>query len=165
MDILSRISAVDVYPNFRGVDTRNNITSHLYAGFRRKSMKIFIDEQEIGRGEEIWPALSKGIEGSHISVIIFLEYASSTWCLKELLEILECKRKNGQIVIPNGQIVNPVFYLVDPSDVQNQTGCIGAAFVKHERWFEEHPEMVQKWREALTDASRLPGFRSTITRR
>lgn len=48
-------SNYDVYLNFRGVDTRNNITSHLYAGLRRKSMKTFIDDQEIGRGEEIWP--------------------------------------------------------------------------------------------------------------
>lgn len=152
-------SNYDVYLNFRGVDTRNNITSHLYSGLRRKSMKTFIDDQEIGRGEEIRPALLKGIEGSKISVIIFTaEYASSTGCLNELVEILECMRKNGQIVIP-------VFYHVDPSDVQNQTGFIGDAFVKHERRFKEHPEMVQKWREALTDASRLPGFRFTTSSR
>lgn len=118
-----------------------------------------IGDRELRPGEEIRPDHLKGTEGSKISVIIFTaEYASSTGCLNELVEILECKRKNGQIVIP-------VFYRVDPSDVQNQTGCIGDAFVKHERRFKEHPEMVQKWREALTDASRLPGFRFTITRR
>lgn len=124
----------------------------------RNSIVAFIDAG-LRRGEEIEPALLRAIEGSKISVIIFSEeYASSIWCLNELVEILECKRKIGQIVIP-------VFYRVDPSDLQNQTGRIGDAFAEHERQFQEHPEVVQRWREALNDASRISEFRFTITGR
>lgn len=150
---LSPQSIYDVCVNFRGVDTRDNITS-LCADLCRNNIKPFI-AADLRPGEEIGPALLRAIEGSKISVIIFSEeYASSIWCLNELVKILECKRKNGQIVIP-------VFYRVDPSDLQNQTGRIGDAFAKHERRFPE--QVVQRWREALNDASRISEFRFTIT--
>ncbi|KAK9200170.1 hypothetical protein WN944_015366 [Citrus x changshan-huyou] len=63
-------------------------------------------------------------EASTISVIIFSEgYASSKCCLIELLIILECKNSYGQIVIP-------VFYRVDPTDVKKQIGTFGDLFSK-----------------------------------
>ncbi|KAK3211424.1 hypothetical protein Dsin_016130 [Dipteronia sinensis] len=41
------------------------------------------------------------IEESQISVVIFSEgYASSGWCLEELVKILECMEKKKQMVIP-----------------------------------------------------------------
>ncbi|KDO39547.1 hypothetical protein CISIN_1g042374mg, partial [Citrus sinensis] len=58
----------------------------------------------------------------------------------------------------NGQIVIPVFYHVDPSDVRKQSGSFGEAFVEYEKNF---PHKVQKWRDALTEASNstdLDGF-------
>ncbi|KAH9726191.1 Disease resistance-like protein DSC1 [Citrus sinensis] len=55
-------------------------------------------------------SLVNAIEASAISVIVFSEgYASSRWCLDELVKILDCKKEYAQIVIP-------VFYRVDPSD-------------------------------------------------
>lgn len=48
-------SNYDVNLNFRGVDTRNKITSRIYDALCRAIIKTFIDDQEIGRGEEIWP--------------------------------------------------------------------------------------------------------------
>lgn len=60
-----------------------------------------------------------------ISVIIFSENnASSLWCLDELVAILECKKMKEQMVLP-------VFYQVDPSDVSEQTDSFEDAFVKH----------------------------------
>ncbi|KAL5778669.1 hypothetical protein ACOSQ2_009406 [Xanthoceras sorbifolium] len=144
----------DVFISFRGEDTRDNITSHIYDTLCRKKIHTFID-YELERGDEISPVLMKAIEESKISVIIFSkDYASSKWCLRELGEIMKCKKMNKQIVIP-------VFYHVDPSDVRKQTGSFEDSFAKHE---EESREEVQIWREALTEASNLAGWDSSVTR-
>ena len=64
-------------------------------------------------------------------------YAWTRWCLHELVEILACKnRKIGQIVLP-------LFYDIDPSDVRKQTGSFAKAFDKHEECFKEK---VKEWR-------------------
>ncbi|KAK9204852.1 hypothetical protein WN943_015117 [Citrus x changshan-huyou] len=150
-------SKYDVFLSFRGEDTRDNFTSHLHAAFCRKNIKTFIDE-ELSRGDEISQAVLNAMKGSKISVIIFSKrYASSKWCLDELVEILECKNMNGQTVVP-------VFYQVDPSDVRNQTGCFADAFVEHEEQFKNMPQKVQIWRAVLTEASNLSGWYSMNTR-
>ncbi|KAL9432015.1 hypothetical protein AB3S75_027096 [Citrus x aurantiifolia] len=146
----------EVFLNFRGEDTRKSFTCHLYDNlYERKNIKTFIDDEELRRGDEISPALLNAIEGSKISVVIFSkDYASSKWCLNELVKILECKNTNGQIIIP-------VFYEVSPSDVRHQTGVFGDGFYKLEQQFKEKPEMVQKWRDALKETSHLAGHEST----
>lgn len=70
-------------------------------------------------------------------IIFSKDYASSIRCLTELVKILECNNMVGQMVVP-------VFFHVDPSDVRNQTGSFKAAFVKHEEQFKKMPEKVQK---------------------
>ncbi|XP_006492480.2 disease resistance protein RPV1-like [Citrus sinensis] len=108
----------DVFLSFRGEDTRDNFTSHLHYVLSLKGIKTFVDDQLI-RGDNISRSLLDTIEASSISIIIFSErYASSRWCLDELLKILECKHDYGQIVIP-------VFYRVDPSHVRWKTGTFG----------------------------------------
>ncbi|BBG96727.1 Disease resistance protein TIR-NBS-LRR class family [Prunus dulcis] len=103
----------DVFLSFRGEDTRTNFTDHLYKALCDKGIYTFID-RELVRGEEIPPALVKAIEESRISVIVFSEnYASSRWCLDELVKILQCKQSKQQVVLP-------IFYKVDPSHVRNQ---------------------------------------------
>ncbi|KAH9726943.1 Disease resistance-like protein DSC1 [Citrus sinensis] len=146
----------EVFLNFRGEDTRAIFTCHLYdALFKRKKIRTFIDDEELRRGDEISPALLNAIQGSKISVVIFsTDYASSKWCLYELVKILDCKNMNGQIIIP-------VFYGVSPSDVRHQTGIFGVGFGKLEQQFKEQPEMVRKWRDALTESSHLAGHEST----
>ncbi|KAH9778157.1 ADP-ribosyl cyclase/cyclic ADP-ribose hydrolase [Citrus sinensis] len=147
----------DVFLSFRGEDTRYNFTSHLFAALSRKKIKTFTDE-ELKRGDEISPAILNAIIGSKILVIIFSKnYASSKWCLDELVKILECKNMNDQVVVP-------VFYHVDPSDVRKQTGSFGDAFSKLEQQFTEMPEKVQLWRAVLTEASNLSGWDSTNIR-
>ena len=69
--------------------------------------------------------LIKIIESLRILIIVFSEnYASFTWCLDELAKIVECKK--------NDQLVRPVFYNIDPSEVRNQKGKFGDALSKHE---------------------------------
>ena len=99
-NIPPRREKYDVFINFRGEDTRDGITSHLHAALLQKKIETYIDNR-LQRGEEIGPALLEAIEKSKISVIIFSQnYASSTWCLDELVHILKCKERYGQMVIP-----------------------------------------------------------------
>ncbi|KAK2640276.1 hypothetical protein Ddye_028071 [Dipteronia dyeriana] len=143
----------DVFLNFRGEDTRDCFTCHLHKALHKK-IETFIDDG-LEKGDGIWPTLKRAIEQSKISVVVFSkDYASSKWCLRELVEIMERKKMHKQIVIP-------VFYLVDPSDVRKQTGSFKDSFDKHGN---ESQEEVQKWKEALTAASNLSGFDSSKTR-
>ena len=147
----------DVFLSFRGEDTRDNFTSHLYAALCRKKIETFIDNQLI-RGEDISPSLLDAIERSKISVVIFSKgYASSGWCLEELVKILECKDKYGQIVIP-------VFYHVEPSNVRNQTGIFGDAFSMFEERFVGREDKLRTWRIALREAANISGFDSNTVR-
>ncbi|CAK7323556.1 unnamed protein product [Dovyalis caffra] len=138
----------DVFLSFREEDTRCGFTSYLYDALKRKQILTFIDN-ELVRGDEISPSLLKAMEESKLFVIIFSEnYASSKWCLEELVQILECRNNNGQIVVP-------VFYFVDPSHVRNQTGSFGDEFA---RLIEEKAlamDNVQSFRSALKDAANL----------
>lgn len=85
----------DVFLSFRGEDTRYTFTSHLYAALTRLQVKTYIDN-ELERGDEISPSLLRAIDDAKVAVIVFSEnYASSRWCLDELVKIMECKRKNG----------------------------------------------------------------------
>ncbi|XP_030974083.1 probable WRKY transcription factor 19 [Quercus lobata] len=139
----------DIFLSFRGEDTRYNFTSHLYKALCDKGFNTFIDDDNLQRGEEISTELLKAIELSMISIVVFSEnYASSTWCLKELVKILECKNF--------GQLVLPVFYKVNPSEVCKQEGKFQIALTKHEE--KENRDKVQSWREALTKATDLAGF-------
>ncbi|XP_011002872.1 PREDICTED: disease resistance protein RPS6-like isoform X7 [Populus euphratica] len=141
----------DVFLSFRGVDTRSDFTSHLYAALNRKQILTFIDYQLV-RGDEISASLLRTIEEAKLSVIVFSEnYASSKWCLEELAKIFERRKNNGQIVIP-------VFYQVDPSHVRNQTGRFGDAFARLIKKKALTMDKEQSFRDALTDAANLSGW-------
>nr|XP_028958169.1 disease resistance protein TAO1-like isoform X2 [Malus domestica] len=143
----------DVFISFRGEDTRRTFTSHLHAALLEKKITTYIDDK-LKRGDEIAPALLQAIKESELSVIIFSkDYASSTWCLDELVHILECKEKHGQLVIP-------IFYDTLPSDVRKQQGSYGVAFAQLEQRFQNSIDKVHKWRDALTNAGNISGFDS-----
>ncbi|XP_052110689.1 disease resistance protein RPV1 isoform X2 [Arachis duranensis] len=140
----------DVFISFRGEDTRNGFTSHLHAAFLRNQIQTFIDYR-IPKGGVVWNELVEAIRDSKLFVVIFSEnYASSSWCLRELVEIMECKKKNEQV------IVIPVFYKIEPTHVRKQSGSYRRAFDEHER--SSNRKHVQQWRTALTEASDLSGF-------
>ncbi|KAF3948791.1 hypothetical protein CMV_025255 [Castanea mollissima] len=139
----------DVFLSFRGEDTRYNFTGHLFKALCDKGFNTFIDDDNLQRGEEISTELLKAIKLSMISIVVFLEnFASSTWCLNELVKILECKNF--------GQIILPVVYKVNPSEVRKQEGKFGIALTKHEE--KHNKDKVQSWRVALTKATDLAGF-------
>ncbi|QHN76207.1 TMV resistance protein N [Arachis hypogaea] len=140
----------DVFISFRGEDTRNSFTSHLHSALRRNQIETFIDYR-IQKGGAIWNELVEAIRDSNLFLVIFSEnYASSRWCLRELVEIMECKKKNENV------IVIPVFYRIQPTHVRKQTGTYHTAFDEHERSTDR--KEVQQWRTALTEAANLSGF-------
>ncbi|KAJ9672864.1 hypothetical protein PVL29_026210 [Vitis rotundifolia] len=138
----------DVFLSFRGEDTRDNFTDHLYTDLVRRGIRTFRDDQ-LRRGDKIAPELLKAIEESRSSIVVFSKtYADSRWCLEELAKIMECRRESRQIVLP-------IFYHVDPSDVRKQTGSFGEAFTRYE---ENLKNKVQSWREALTESGNISGW-------
>ncbi|RDY08826.1 TMV resistance protein N, partial [Mucuna pruriens] len=124
------IKKYDVFVSFRGKDTRNNFTDHLFGALHRKGIVTFRDDTKLKKGERILSNLLQAIERSQIFVIVFSKnYASSTWCLRELEKILDCFRLSGKHVLP-------IFYDVDPSEM----------------------EEVKRWRGALTQVANLAGW-------
>ncbi|KAJ0763455.1 putative TIR domain, P-loop containing nucleoside triphosphate hydrolase [Helianthus annuus] len=139
----------EVFLSFRGEDTHRNFVDHLYKDLVQQGIQTYKDDETLPRGESIGPALLKAIQESRIAVVVFSQnYADSSWCLDELAHIMECVDTNRQIVIP-------IFYHVDPSDVRNQKGKYRKAFSKHEK---KNKEKVESWRKALEKAGNLSGW-------
>jgi hypothetical protein len=142
--------AYDAFLSFRGEDTRKTFTAHLYAALCRNGINTFMDDK-LRSGEEISPTLVKAIEESEISIIVLSKnYASSRWCLDELMKILECRKTRGQHILP-------LFYHVDPSEVRNQTNSVGEAFAELEERFKNDEMKVHGWKTALTQVANLSG--------
>ncbi|KAH9725739.1 ADP-ribosyl cyclase/cyclic ADP-ribose hydrolase [Citrus sinensis] len=144
----------DVFLSFRGEDTRKNFTDHLYAALDQRGIIVFRDDKGLDRGKSISTGLLKAIQESRISIIVFpRNYAYSTWCLDELVEIVELKSTNG-----HQQLIFPIFYDVEPTVVRKQTASFGEAFSKHEETFRMNIEKVQKWRDALKKVANVSGW-------
>ncbi|EEF37479.1 ATP binding protein, putative [Ricinus communis] len=140
----------DVFLSFRGEDTRKNFTDHLYNALLQAGIHAFRDDKHLSRGNHISSELLKAIQESKVSIVVFSKgYASSRWCLDELVKIMQCKNTAGQIVVP-------IFYDVSPSDVRKQTGSFAEALQRHEQFSER--EKVNDWRNALLEAANLSGW-------
>ncbi|KAL0010730.1 hypothetical protein SO802_005838 [Lithocarpus litseifolius] len=141
----------DVFLSFRGEDTRNNFTDHLYAALDRKGIWTFRDDERLERGKLVSPELLNAIEKSKFAIIVLSRnYVFSSWCLDELVKIVECKEETRLTILS-------VFYGVDPSDVRKQTGSFADAFAKHEELI-KNEEKLQSWRAALTQVANLSGW-------
>ncbi|XP_039155415.1 disease resistance protein RUN1 [Eucalyptus grandis] len=142
----------DVFLSFRGKDTRKGFTSHLYSALKDAGINAFKDDDALPRGEKISSELEQAIEESRIAIIVFsTNYANSRWCLEELEKIMEAREMHGQLVLP-------VFYDVDPSEVRKQIGSFAQAFAEHEACSEEERDRAIRWKTALTKAGNLSGW-------
>ncbi|KAK7412841.1 hypothetical protein VNO78_04510 [Psophocarpus tetragonolobus] len=141
----------DVFLSFRGEDTRKSLVADLYVALSNKGILTFMDD-ELPRGMGIKPELERAIEGSRISIVIFSKnYSSSSWCLNELLKIMDCCATYNQVIVP-------VFYDVDPSDVRHQKGRFG----EHLDALDATPDMLSKWKTVLTKAANISGWDASI---
>ncbi|KAL8209312.1 hypothetical protein R6Q57_006044 [Mikania cordata] len=137
----------DVFLSFRGEDTRKTFVDHLYLALVSKGITTYKDDETIEKGERIDDQLIRSIEESRFYIVVFSKnYADSSWCLDELVKIMECQKTKEQTAYP-------VFYDVEPTEVRNQSGAVGEAFAKHV----QNPA-AGKWRDALKEASGLAGW-------
>ena len=87
------------------------------------------------------------IEKLRYAIVIFSKnYASSTWCLNELMKIVQCEKEK----------IQPVFYDVEPSYVRKQEGTFERDFIEHEKNFDE--DRVKMWRVALSQVGEIVGW-------
>ncbi|CAI9279241.1 unnamed protein product [Lactuca saligna] len=143
---VQKIFKYHVFLSFSGEDTRKTFVDHLYASLTRQGIHTFKDSEELEKGKKI-DELFKAVEESKLFIIVFSKnYASSSWCLKEVAKIMECQDSIEQIAYP-------LFYDVEPTDVRRQSGPVGAAFAKHNT-----SEQAGKWKEALKEAGNLVGW-------
>ncbi|CAK8560416.1 unnamed protein product [Lathyrus sativus] len=142
----------DVFISFRGPGIRHGFLADLVEALSQKKITFFIDNELI-KGDEIAESLVQAIETASISLVIFTEnYASSSWCLDELVKIVECREKKRRVLLP-------VFYKVDPRTVRHQNGSYGSDFDEHDMKFSL--SKVQRWRYALKKAADVNGFHSS----
>ena len=140
----------DVFLCFRGKDTRNGFTSHLYRALCDKCITTFMDNR-LDKGETISVKLVEYIKSSMILIIIFSQnFAFSPSCLDELVEILKSKQ--------NGQLVLPVFYKVRPFELRMQKGNFEVALAKLQNIFGHSIGKVQGWRAALFEGAGILGW-------
>nr|KYP34959.1 TMV resistance protein N [Cajanus cajan] len=86
-------------------------------------------------------------------MVVFSEsYASSTWCLDELVKILECTK-----IKDKKQLLFPILYHVEPSDIRHQQNSYGEAMIAHQVKFGKDSKKVQSWRTTLFEARNFPG--------
>ena len=137
----------DAFLSFSGEDTRNTAADFINYALKHKGIYTFKDDEKLEKGKTIDAQLFKAIKESRFAVVILSEnYASSTWCLNELVEIVACEKM--------GMTILPIFYNVDPSDVRKQKGTFAQRFDEYEKQFEEK---VGTWRAALNHVGKIAG--------
>lgn len=143
-----------VFLSFRGTDTRYGFTGNLYKALTDSGINTFIDDNDLQRGDEITPSLIKAIQESRIFIPVFsIDYASSSFCLDELVHIIHCFKSKGRLVLP-------VFYGVEPTHVRHWSGSYGEALAKHEERFQndkQNMERLHQWKIALNQAANFSG--------
>ncbi|RID51018.1 hypothetical protein BRARA_H01710 [Brassica rapa] len=131
-----------VFPSFHGEDVRTNFLSHVLKELKSKAIDLFIDN-DIERSKSIGPELIEAIKGSRIAIVFLSKnYASSTWCLNELVEIMTCRKE-----------------FVNPTHVKKQTGDFGKVFKK--TCVGKTKDEIQRWKHALTEVAQIAGFHSS----
>lgn len=128
---------------------------HLYNGLVDAGICVFRDDDELREGENIGTSLLQAINNSKISIpILSRNYTSSKWCLRELLQMTECMKSVGHVVLP-------IFYRVEPSEVRYQKGSFGKTFSHFSGKYSE--EDIAKWKKALEEVACLKGWESERT--
>ncbi|KAM7511542.1 hypothetical protein LguiB_010417 [Lonicera macranthoides] len=151
-DLVVIAGEYEVFLSFRGADTRYGFTDYLYNDLIGAGVRTFRDDNELRVGEEIGPELLRAIKDSKISIPIFSKnYASSKWCLRELAQMVDCKANGGQMIYP-------IFYDVEPSEVQHQSGNYKEAFHQYEKSESLDEKIVKQWKAALEIVGDLKGL-------
>jgi len=171
----------DVFINHRGPEVKKTLAADLYHRLCNQDLRVFLDRPELQVGENITPQIESAIGTASVHIVIFSpQYADSSWCLNELL-----------LMLNSGKTIIPVFYGVKPSELrwtQNQQGLFARAlsilrcillcrrsengvYVQALRKLEKKKtnsqlqeryssNTIEKWRNALFDVAEITGFES-----
>ncbi|KAI5079539.1 hypothetical protein GOP47_0005018 [Adiantum capillus-veneris] len=113
-----------------------------------------MDALVVDKGVE--DAIEHAIHHSKVHIAIFSPgYAASSWCLRELVNILE-GRSSGR-----SHLFLPVFFNVFPSDLRHigcasSKSCYSSAFLQLAR--RNDSQAIQNWMNALKEASMVHGW-------
>ncbi|KAL7604862.1 hypothetical protein Lser_V15G15885 [Lactuca serriola] len=110
-----------VFLSFGGEDTRKTFVDHLYAYLKQKGIHTFRDNEELKKGKRI-DELFKAIEESKFFIIVFSKnYASSSWCLKELAKIMECQDRMSRLLTRSFMMWSPVTSANEVGQLEEQS--------------------------------------------
>ncbi|XP_027368581.1 protein PHLOEM PROTEIN 2-LIKE A5-like [Abrus precatorius] len=149
--VTKNVPRCDVFLSFREKDTRYPFIDFLHNALLLERFKINMHDEASEDLDQISQSLIESIERSWLLVVVLSEnFAYSSSCLDELVTILECKKKKNQLVWP-------IFYKVEPSDLRHQRNSYAEAMAEQENNFGKDSEKVQKWRSALFEVANMKG--------
>ncbi|GLJ52670.1 hypothetical protein SUGI_1121000 [Cryptomeria japonica] len=139
----------DAFIKHRGPDVKETLAFALYDSLEEEGFWTFLDNMEIELGDSIESAIKNAIYSSKLQIAIFSpRYAESSWCLDELVLMLETKAR-----------FIPIFCDVKPFELRYpDKGVYAAAFAKHEEKGRFSKERLDQWKEALHSSSLISGY-------
>ncbi|KAI3730971.1 hypothetical protein L1987_62153 [Smallanthus sonchifolius] len=136
----------DLFLSFKGKDTGKNFIDHLYLALTQSGIHTFRHDYKLSIGNDRDLEIPKAIQESRVSIIVFSkDYVFTGRCLDELVNILDCKESNGQVVLP-------VYYKIDPAQIHEQTMTFGIS----EKGLAMDIKKVERWRVGLAQVANLP---------
>lgn len=155
-----------VFINHRGPDTKLNMAGHLYNRLHNLGLQVFLDKEEMEKGDFFTSQIAAAIRAASVHIAIFSPgYADSEWCLNELLLMLESMESGRSTIIP-------IFHRVNPADLRWTVGKDGVYAkaltllegkkttdsLTHQEKPRYDPDIIEKWRNALSEVSKIDGF-------
>ncbi|KAK2965383.1 hypothetical protein RJ640_024125 [Escallonia rubra] len=112
-----------MFTSVSGGTKSRNVTDMVDKGLNIRGVQTYRDKDHPAisqTGTDIPKELREGMQDSTISVVMLSKgYLASSWCLEELVRILDCRERMGMVVLP-------IFYGVDPSDIRKARGIESA---------------------------------------
>ncbi|XP_057825433.2 disease resistance protein Roq1-like [Cryptomeria japonica] len=141
----------DVFISHRGPDVKETLAKQLYDLLQERRCQAFLDREEIKGGDSIPSAIHNAICSSVVQIAIFSKgYAESSWCLDELVLMLQ----------QTDALFIPVFYDVKPWElryIENKNSQYAAAFFYYQSQG-RNLDKLHKWKSSLESASNISGY-------
>ncbi|KAK4280547.1 hypothetical protein QN277_012160 [Acacia crassicarpa] len=135
----------DVFMSYKGGDKCSSFVYHLYDFLCQRRVRAIVNDELVKTSEENLKAMR---ESRTAIIVISKNYASSPSCLDSLAIIHEYFRLECRFIYP-------IFYDVEPLELQYQTGSYGDIFARLGKMVKQN---VQKWRLTLYEAANSRGI-------
>lgn len=144
----------EVFLAFHGLDTRTHFAACLYSSLVGAGIRVLKDDHPYLIGTHLTHGIFNAIHHCKISIpILSVNFGSSQWCLDDLAEMVDCKRKIGQKILP-------IFYKVAPSDVKTilNLNSFGRRMLRQKE--KVQPSVYERWKQALHETGSFKGWES-----